>query len=254
MAVPINRNLVQQLIEEQYGSVDQLAVEWQVRHQANPKATARPRDRSTIYKWLDSGLPANKDVLFGFCALLDVDPIGIIESSREFIEQNFAKERRAWQMSDKRDTLMAPFRIMYLPGWRWPPSSLAERYYGREWCVREHLYEPGDVRNEYAALGLTPDTPLKANHPRVYHFAYKQKNAIDRLWRPYGVVIVVGDRVRLISESGDWQEISDESCSHSIDVETFFGPRACRFRIASLHPFELMITVPTTAEIAVRFY
>ena len=253
MAVPIDRERLHGLIEQQYGSVDELAGEWHDRYDTDPRATIRPRDRSTIYKWLDAGMPAKKDVLYGFCALLDVDPIGIIESSRQFIEKNFAKERRAFQMSDRSDTILAPFRAVYLPGWRWPNSAIVKKHYGRDWCVAKITHEADEVLNVYAALSLRTAKQLSDYHPRVFHFAYQQKFAIDRLWRPYGVIIAVGDRVRLIAESGIWQEATADAFRQTAIVETFFGPRPTLFRIASIHEFTLDIDAPTSAEGVVRF-
>ena len=253
MVVPIDRERVQKLIEIQYGSVDELAAAWSARYDADPHSVIRPRDRSTIYKWLEAGLPTKKDVIYGFCALLDVDPIGIIESSRAFIEKNFAKERRAFQMSDKEDTILAPFRVVYLPGWRWPNMAIAKRRYAREWCVANFVHQADDITNVYAALSLRTVAELPEYHPRVFHFAYQQKHAIDRLWRPYGVIIGIGDRVRLIAESGNWQEASSAEFRQTAIVETFFGPRPTLFRIASIHDFTYEIEAPTSAEGVVRF-
>lgn len=253
MAVPVDRLRVEALIEQQYGSVDELVGAWELRHDAAPRRTVRPRDRSTIYKWLDAGLPAKRDVLYGFCALLGVDPIGIIESSRSFIETNFAKERRAFQMSDKRDTILAPFRDVYLPGWRWPNHALAKKHYGHDWCIAELEHNAKEVLNVYAAILLRTVPDLPPHHPRVFHFAYQQKNAIDRLWRPYGVIIALGDQVRLIAESGNWQEATSDEFRQTAVVETFFGPRPTLFRIASIHDFTYEVEPPSAHEGVVRF-
>lgn len=254
MAVPVNRELVQAMIDEGYGSVDGLVAEWEVKYQNDPDNIARPRDRSTIYKWLDNGLPAKKDILFGFSALLDVDPISIVRTDKEFIVKNFAKERKAFQISVKNDTILAPFRIIYLPWWQWPNQKVSQAHFGRDWFVANHLYEPGEVANVYAAFLLSTRPDISATRPHVYHIAYQQKHAIDRLWRPYGVIIANGKSVRSISESGDWQEISDETGFNNTPVETFFGPRATRFKLASFHQFKLQVEAPSTRRSAVRFH
>lgn len=253
MTVPIDRGRLQGLIDQRYGSVDQLAADWRARYEAEPSAITKPRDRSSIYRWLDDGLPAKKDALYGFCALLDVDPIGIIETGRAFVEENFAKERRAFQMSDKRDTLLAPFRAVYLPSWRWPNASLVRHHFRRDWFVDNFSHEAEDVLNVYAALTFRLKVPLPDEHPRVFHFAYQQKHAIDRLWRPYGVIIAYRDRVRLIAESGNWQEATCDGFRDCAIVETFFGPRPTLFRVASLHAFTTQIEAPSTAQNVVRF-
>lgn len=253
MAVPVDRERLQGLIDRRYGSVDELAAAWQVQYDADPKATVRPRDRSTIYKWLDAGLPAKKEVIYGFSALFDVDPIGIIETSRAFIEENFAKERRAFQFLDKRDTILAPFRVMYLPGWRWPDSSMACQHYGRDWCAKDFAHEADDVLNVYAAIYLENSDQWPDDHPRVFHFAYQQKNAIDQLWRPYGVIIATRNRVRLIAESGNWQEATSDEFQKTAVVETFFGPRPTLFRVASIHDFIIQVEAPTKVNGVVKF-
>jgi len=253
MGVPIDRERVMALIEAQFGSVDGLMVEWEARHEADPDHTIRHRDRSTVYNWLEAGLPTQQEVIFGFCSLLNVDPIGIMQSDQEFIEKNFAKERDAFQMSDKRDTLLAPFRIMYLPGWSWPNKKLAERHFNRPWHVWEYTHEADAVKSVYAALSFSTKHRFPNHHPRVFHFAYQQKNAIDRLWRPYGVIIATGEKVRLISESGIWREEADTSFVRQPVAETFFGPRATKFRIASLHDFSVTVEAPTKQKQVVRF-
>lgn len=254
MAVPVDRERLQGLIEHRYGSVDELAAVWQARYEASPQSTIKPRDRSSIYRWLDHGLPAKKDALYGFCALLDVDPIGIIETSRSFVEENFAKERRAFQLSVKRDTLLAPFRAVYLPGWRWPNAAIARDHYRRDWSVANFTHEADGLLNVYAALVFRLKTALPDVHPRVFHFAYQQMHAIDRLWRPYGVIIALGERIRLIAESGNWQEVTDEAFRDHAVAETFFGPRSTHFRVASLHDFTVEVEAPTTATNVVRFH
>lgn len=254
MAVPIDRQLVHAMVEERFGSVDNLCAAWTVQHQNDPKRALKPRDRSTVYKWLDTGLPAKPDILFGFCSLLDVDPIGIVQSDKDFIEQNFAKERRAFQVSEKGDTVLAPFRVIYFPWWSWPNQKISNKYFHRDWFVEEFLYEPGNIANVYAGLLLSTRGDLSISRPHVYHIAYQQKNAIDRLWRPYGVIISRGQAIRLISESGDWQEIVVRADSPYAPVETFFGPRATRFRLASLHEFAMSVQVPSRFEQAVRFH
>lgn len=118
MAITLNRELVQQLITQKYGSVDELVVEWEERAKANKKAKRQARDRSTIYKWLNSGLPTNQDVVFEFSGLLDVDPIAIIDTSKKFIDENFARERQSFQFLQKKNTILASFRAMFIPGWR----------------------------------------------------------------------------------------------------------------------------------------
>ena len=255
MSVPVDRDLLQQIIDLQFGSVDGLAAAWEVLFDNdNTGKVIRNRDRSTIYKWLAEGFPAKSDILFGFCSLLDVDPVGIIQSDKDFIEKHFATERIGIQLHKKDTTPLAAFRSMYLLNPWWPNKKLAALHQRKAWHIENFLHEPGDINCEYVALQLKQNEASSSLIPRVYHFAYKQKLAIDQLWRPYGAIIAQEDKVRLIAESGDWQELplmgaTDEAC-----VETFFGPRATRFRIVSLHPFSMKIEAPSENSDYVRFH
>ena len=89
--------------------------------------------------------------------------------------------------------------------------------------------------------------------PRAYHFAYRRLGAKDKMWRPYGTVMAYHNEVCLISESGDFQKVSDVRSSRVVAAETYFGIGDSEFRVASLHPFELQVNAPSQEETCVRF-
>lgn len=251
MSIPVNKPLVEQLIKDQYGTVDDLLVEWEYRCALNKKF-AKPREASRVYKYSKGELPKKEDTLFSYCALLNADPIAIVDTSQEFVAKHYWKERLHFFSSEKK-TLLAPFRPLFLPGQQWPDNSIVETYYDRTWHTEEFLFAADTMAHGYAAVYITPQDELPLNHPRVFHFAYQVKGAPDQLWRPYGITIGYHDRVRLIHERGVWQEIAKPEHSKDVIAETFFGPDSCWFRVASLHPFEIGVVAPSPETNVVRF-
>lgn len=64
VTIPVKRELVRALIAERFGSIDEFVVEWEERITAGIQRTGRPRDRSTVYRWLDIGLSSRRDDVF----------------------------------------------------------------------------------------------------------------------------------------------------------------------------------------------
>ena len=82
MAISLNADLVHALIEERFGSIADLAVEWEERVASGIQRVGRPRNRASIYRWLKSGLPSHRDDVLGFAAALDVDPVALLDIDR----------------------------------------------------------------------------------------------------------------------------------------------------------------------------
>lgn len=253
MAIPLHTELVRALIQQRSGSIDGLVVEWEERVASGVQKVGDPRDRSAIYRWLQKGLPLNRDDVLGFAGVLDVDPIAILGINGPFIEEHFAKERRLFQLGSEHRSPFSPFWPIYIPGPGWPNGEIASNYYARSWFAEDFAHDPSRIENVYAAVHLKAaarDYPLV---PRTYHFAYRRTGARDGMWRPYGTVIGYHHEVCLISESGDYQKLSDERSNETVVAETFFGPGPAEFRIASLHDFRVEVTTPSEEEGAVRF-
>lgn len=254
MALRISRDTTLDLIEQKFGSVDNLVVEWEERVRTGKIKNVRSRNRSTIYRWLDKGLPSGKDTVFGFCGVLDVDPISILDLERSGLLKNFGKVRRAFQLGL---TSTSPFRAlweMFSPGPNWPSDSIANSYYGRSWHIEEFEHDASNVKNEYALLEMVLTDKVACYQPVAFHVAYRRKSARDKMWRPYGSVIRLAGVIRLISESGDFQERQNKCTNDRVRVETYFGPGAVEFRIVSLHEFDLSIVFPSEACNVVRFF
>ena len=174
MPIPINAELVKELIETRFGSIDRLVVEWEHRVASGRQKIGRPRDRATIYRWLKRGIPSRQDDVYGFCAALDVDPLSILPLSRDFVARVFSRERVLLQMNAIARSQFAPLWLVYRPSPYYPNAEVADRYYGRSWHTFVFEHEPDVVESVYAAIGMTADgaSPI----PRAYHFAYRRTN------------------------------------------------------------------------------
>ena len=253
VAISLNADLVHALIEERFGSIADLAVEWEERVAAGVQRVGKPRNRASIYRWLKSGLPSHRDDVLGFAAALDVDPVALLDIDATAIEQHFAKERWLFQLRSVHRSALAPLWAIYQPRPSWPNEEIAHNYYGRSWCTEDFAHDPQKIANVYAAVQLSATEADTAFFPHAYHFAYRRPNARDGIWRPYGTVVAYRDEVRLISESGDYQSIERSDESGLVVVETYFGPGPAEFRVASLHGFTVRLEVPSTQQGCLRF-
>lgn len=247
MPVPIDAKLLKSVIEDRFGSVDDFAVHWEGLRQCRGSA----RDRNTIYRWLNNGIPSRIDNLFGICGALDIDPITLLPWGPDFIERQFAKERLRIQLNPSRRTDLAPFDAIFLPGVHWPRNEVADCFYGRSWTVKVCDHTPLDVSSVYAAFELSVDADIAI--PLAFHFAWRRTDARDQMWRPYGSVVRYSDRILLVSESGDFQSVRVENPADSTIIETFYGAGPAKFKIASIHSFNLSVQVPSQALGALRF-
>ena len=253
MAAYVNAPLIRALIAERFQSVDELEVEWEERVRSGAQRLGRARDRSTVYRWIDRGLPAKRDDIFGFAAVLDIDPVALLDLEGEQVQPRFAEERRLFQLGLTHLSPLSPFWSLYTPGAHWPSPEVARNYFGRAWCAQEFSHGPATIANVYAAVNLQSIVEPGSVAPRTYHFAYRRSGARDGMWRPYGTVIGYRQEVCLISESGDFQKRPDERSSGAVVAETYFGQGPADFRIASLHDFDCSVQAPSSEPAAVRF-
>lgn len=253
MSIPLRTEMIRDLIARRFGSVDDLVVEWEERIRSGRQRKGKARNRGTVYRWLDEGMPTRKDDILGFAALLDVDPVALLRIDEEFIRQHYGRERRLFQLGALGRSRLAAVWAIYLPGGSWPDPSIARAFYGYDWTTRDFRHDPKVVSNAYACFSFTPTATERPAVPWVVHFAYRRMGARDGMWRPYGTVILTGRAIMLISENGDLQEKHVIGTAPSISVETHFGPGGAEFRVASLHAFEVTVTVPSRETECVRF-
>jgi hypothetical protein len=72
------------------------------------------------------------------------------------------------------------------------------------------------------------------------------------MWRFYGTVIAIGDRIELYSEGGAFQGMSRAE-SQVIPFRTYYGGRPVEWRVASLHAFDLAMKFPCNDTSVVSF-
>lgn len=253
MTIPLRSELIRDLILRRFGSVDELVVEWEDRVATGKQKSGKARNRGTVYRWLDEGLPSRKDDVLGFAALLDVDPVALLRIDENFLRQHYGRERRLFQLGALGRSRLAAFWAIYIPSGCWPDPTIARTLYGCDWTTQEHWHDPKVISNAFACFTFTPKMTDSATTPWVVHFAYRRAGARDGMWRPYGSVMRYGGSVQLISENGDLQEQLLDRNAVSIPVETHFGPGGAEFRVASLHAFDIAVTVPSSETNCVRF-
>ncbi|MEL6511749.1 MAG: hypothetical protein AAFQ32_18250 [Pseudomonadota bacterium] len=253
MPLPLNAELVQSLVRSQFGSVDSFIVHWEERVATGSQRKGQARDRSTVYRWLDLGIPAKEEDIFGFAAALDVDPIVLLPLGDPDFRSRFAQERRFFQVGLQNLSQFSVFWSIYKPGPGWPSKSVSQTFYDRNWFVQDFDHKPAiSEANIYAGIEvIAPE--LNATGPRTYHIGYRRSGAADEMWRPYGTLLGVDGLIQLISESGDYQKASFLDSPRVIHFETYFGPGPVEFRICSLHRFNLRISAPSSLKNTVRF-
>lgn len=253
MAVPLQRDLVRALIELRFPTMSDLVVAWEERVETGRQKAGRARDRSTLYRWLERGLPSNRDDIFGFAAVLDVDPVALLDITEEYLRKGYGRERRLFQLGQANRAPLSAFWSIYTPGPGWPNAEVAHTFYGRPWCTSDFAHDPAKIANVYAAVSLrsrSADPPIV---PRAYHFAYRRAGAPDAMWRPYGTVVGYEGEVCLVAENGDYQRKIEGQSPTIVVAETWFGPGPAEFRVASLHEFDVMVQAPSEGREVVRF-
>jgi hypothetical protein len=237
---------VQALIRHRFGSMGDFEVALNSRG-----LDSITTGRSSIYRWLKSGVPKRPDALLDFCGALDVDPMAILDFELSGTIRDFGKLRMEFQLGRELASPLKVFKDLLFPGPHWPVDTPVERYYGRPWYRNDFTHDAQTFTNVYALLGLRPRYDDRAT-PLVFHIAYRRKSAADQMWRPYGSIIRREASLMIVSESGGMIERANTPDGR-IEFETFYGPGPADFRLASIHPFDLEVAVPSGANDALRF-
>ena len=138
MTVFLRQDLAIRLINHRFQGIDGFVADWELlasRRFGFPK----PKKRATIYRWLSKGLPAKRGsfLVFGFCAVLDVDLLAILDYERSGYFKKFAKLRRIIYSRSSLDGTVSTLMQMYRPDDNWPSDAIAETCYGRPWFFKE---------------------------------------------------------------------------------------------------------------------
>ena len=261
MGIPVSKEFVQKLIRERWNGVNELEQGWVERVADGIQKIGAARDRASIYRWLSRGLPNDRDPIFGFAAVLGVDPLALFDlDSPKF--QNLLKLEWFFFLANmgSKGKLSAIWPLVR-PAVHWPNSLISNDFYGCRWTTVEFSHAADSVCNVYAQLRITGDPhEHEETAHRIYYFAYQRRGARDGLWRPYGIVRKRGREAICLGHNGDmWEDAQGNPTRIRVDnggvldVETFFGPGPCQFKVACLHPFALEVIAPSKAQTALRF-
>lgn len=251
MKLYVDARLVKQVIERDFGGIAGFAEAWAERDARLARKVPLARDGKTIYGWLADGLPNRRETVFDFFALLDVDPVSILDMERNGLPGNFGRIRLSFLLGGAAAGAFRPLFELYRPGPAWPDSDIARAFFSREWTVRDFDHDAADIVNRYATIRVRTD--MAQGRPAAWHIAYRRVLNNDAMWRPYGTVIVRDGTRLLIHENGFTQQESVTAERPDLRFQTFFGPSQLQFRLASLRPFEIDVDFPDDAEELLRF-
>ena len=219
---------------------------WVARDTSQRGAAGQAPHRSTMHRWTQGQMPRTAGDLLRLCGILDVDPLALLRLPPS--EETGALERLVRAYVHGRWQPPALEFLHDFLGRRsvWPPPSPALEHFGRDWHVHDFSHDPVDGANQYATVRILPPSspPRATGEPRVWHFAYRHERLFGRRWLQYGVVSRVGRQVTLLHINGHEDSIELQSEVEVVQVQTWFGPGAAVFRVASLHEFSLDVVFP----------
>lgn len=243
MTIFLRRPLVDRLIENKFEIFNDLLTEWEYRAGVDD-GYPRSRKKSAIYDWLDDGIPTNRGrnrhLLFALCGLLDADPMALLDYEKNRFFREFTQIRMAMYMFSERVfgsgvSNFAPLIDMFMPGPRWPNDEMANRFYGREWFGYEFDNAGHEQSHDYGLVKVKFSE--KQSLPiRSVHIAYRRRRSNDKMWRYYGLVNLIDNRLELYTEGGDHHSMVVRA-PNQIWFRTSFGHRPVEFRLVSLHNF-----------------
>jgi len=241
----LRQKLTAALIHNIYGGFEALSADWEDRSREQPQFP-HPIQRTSCYRWLQKGVPTKKEgpnlQFFGFCALLDVDPLAIFDYERNGYFSKFAKIRQMIYYGQRAMGGLAPLLEMYRPGDVWPSDEIARICYRHPWFAHEFTNSADWSSSDYLLVKIKFSQPIQLT-PRAVHIAYRRVGVPDTMWRYYGTVLAIERKLELYNESGDYQfmeQVEDDE----IRFRTYFGGRPVEWRIVSLHEFSVEKVFP----------
>jgi hypothetical protein len=195
---------------------------------------------ATFYRWMRGQLPKSSDTLMRLATVLDVDPFALLDVPKE----EMSKATDELLELGLRESLPAP--LSFASGFfgrqrEWPPPAFAAHYFCREWGIREFVHDPAVRASFYQTIELRGQGCGVEKRAQVFHFAYRQKHLFAARWLQYGFVVRWDCSALLWHINGHREERRLRSQDEPAVVETWFGPAAVDFRVASLHPFALAV-------------
>jgi len=204
-------------------------------------------NRSAFSRWLDGKtVPKSAHQLLSLSAALDVDPFALWAPDLEKFDRVVTQVTHALRKHQwgKLYAALAFIEQFNGPIREWPPERLANTYYRRPWFT--HDFQHANVETlggRYETIRLQPAVHRDFHDPQMFHFAWRDGGRPVSDWRPYGIVEVCrgNSAIRLLNYNGLIHEVYLAKGHLTVAVETFFGPRSADFRIASLHPFRVVV-------------
>ena len=205
----------------------------------------RPDDhvpvRQTIYRWFNGQLPRSDEHLILLCALLDVDPFGVLVLPKGKEQETIQRLHRSFWSGVWRQPALGFMSEFFGQQTIWPPPSVSSASYRHPWCVQEFSLDPSIHSHVYAMLELKGAPEVFEHMPQVFHVAYQEPENFFQKWIQYGFVVRHQSSVRLVNITGDTQSYITQDARDPTFVETRFGTRLTNFRVASIHPHAVTI-------------
>lgn len=221
--------------------------------QAWPIASVEPH-RTTLWRWLNGKTPTPERIL-QLAGAFDLDPFALFDKT----PKGYAALCRALArtIGAKRATCLSSELEWVLdfiaPNEDWPPREVSTTYFHRNWNVISFCHPARNSRNYFQRLTITSPAG-RFGEPLVWHFAFRVPNATFPVWTPYGFVERRNEEISLYHFRGYSARAEVQPDIRTFVVETWFGLGAADFRVASLHPFNLVLDEASASTVpCVRF-
>lgn len=238
--VGMNIARLNSVIERRYErGIEQLLDAWHELAVAKGDSEKTIPDRSTIYRWLNTGsLPRSKAHLMDLCRLLDIDPVCLLEAADSETEKALEYLLVSLQLEHWKQPALS-FLSEYFGRQRsWPPPAVAKGYFNRDWYTTEIEHDPKVAALFYGKIRISGSQDVYSKRPQVYHIAFCSPGFFWDRWLQYGLVIRHDGVLQLYHINGHNQTVSHFDEGLPFHFETWFGPSRTVFRLASLHPFQ----------------
>lgn len=212
--------------------------------------------RATILRWVSDfhkGLPKSAKRLKELAQTLDVDPFLLLKIREETFKSLCSHSSWITQWGKYHKSLTFLSDLVGLGMDPWPAAHLASDYEGH-WQTWDLEHTAREQNNYFFSLVLQPEifydldqeeVVEKQRQNQVWYIATRDaKTQADALvghglWKPFGIFFIQDHQLNLLNlGTGEWLTTPfDEDC---FDISFYCGPGSSIFRVASLHPFEVM--------------
>lgn len=226
--------------------------------------------RKTILRWAQAAknLPKSPQRLLALGQALDIDPFLLLHIDSDIIESVCALA--SWNMTwgSVHKALAFMNGLFALTPEYWPPQEIAD-YFDDHWYLLDFVHDPSIKRNYYKRFQIQAEIfyqgdgqiDQKETHrnPQAWYLAYRDislRSGVPEAktyWRPFGILKLEQEQIELLHLTGLIQKPEHKADQGRFIFETFYGQGAHEFRVASLHPFELLDADENSSLPVVRF-